>query len=253
MGYASYEDATIYGQPWNFNFDPNIFHPVYDQEDPFLYAYEDDGKSVYEVFKQFTTILDDEEFHEQVPIYDVPTFGPDSEFLWDDQMLSYLYLSDPVFTTSNAEFYSAELEYQTSELPIAPVESTTVTLPETPEIETAYTQPTLPPANETVPKKKTKRTRRKQTSRRKVKPLDRRSRLTWDHDLENENSEIPRPHICENEGCSKSFVRKFDLKRHFRIHSGEEPYRCDTCGATFRRVEARERHSRRGECSFINL
>lgn len=44
------------------------------------------------------------------------------------------------------------------------------------------------------------------------------------------------PFVCEVVGCGKSFGKKFNLKAHRRVHTGEEPFRCSypTCGKTFK-------------------
>jgi len=44
------------------------------------------------------------------------------------------------------------------------------------------------------------------------------------------------PFVCDVVGCGKSFGKKFNLKAHRRVHTGEEPFRCSypTCGKTFK-------------------
>ena len=41
------------------------------------------------------------------------------------------------------------------------------------------------------------------------------------------------PYQCTT--CGQKFVRSHVLKRHARCHSGEKPYTCDTCGNSFSR------------------
>ncbi|KUI67541.1 hypothetical protein VM1G_03312 [Cytospora mali] len=50
-----------------------------------------------------------------------------------------------------------------------------------------------------------------------------------------DTEQAPRPFQCGWESCDKSFNRKSDLQRHYRIHTNERPYACNQpgCGKAF--------------------
>ncbi|KAF5695765.1 zinc finger protein [Fusarium denticulatum] len=50
-----------------------------------------------------------------------------------------------------------------------------------------------------------------------------------------ENEPTARPFQCDWQSCTKSFNRKSDLQRHYRIHTNERPYACSIpgCGKSF--------------------
>lgn len=54
-----------------------------------------------------------------------------------------------------------------------------------------------------------------------------------------------RNHVCPREGCGKSFVTGTRLKRHQAVHEGEERFRCQDCGQSFRKKETLHKHVRK--------
>ncbi|RKK21220.1 hypothetical protein BFJ66_g17674 [Fusarium oxysporum f. sp. cepae] len=45
-----------------------------------------------------------------------------------------------------------------------------------------------------------------------------------------ENESTARPFQCDWQSCPKSFTRKSDFVRHYRIHTDERPYVCPIPG-----------------------
>ncbi|KAG5661566.1 hypothetical protein KAF25_005688 [Fusarium avenaceum] len=56
---------------------------------------------------------------------------------------------------------------------------------------------------------------------------------------------LERKHVCPKDGCGKSFVTGTRLKRHQAVHEGEERFRCQDCGQSFRKKETLSKHVRK--------
>ena len=53
-----------------------------------------------------------------------------------------------------------------------------------------------------------------------------------------------RPHICGHEGCNGRFVRRDELTRHARTHTGQKTFQCPICMQCFSRSDHRRTHMR---------
>lgn len=49
-----------------------------------------------------------------------------------------------------------------------------------------------------------------------------------------------RPYKCEI--CNKGFTQSQDLRNHMFIHTGQKPYTCSVCSMTFRQSSTLKRH-----------
>ena len=66
---------------------------------------------------------------------------------------------------------------------------------------------------------------------------------------------------CPEEGCHKSFTRRYNLSAHLRCHRLERPYECTQCTQAFARKHDLQRHIRSlhdqhkiyGPCPYCNL
>lgn len=50
------------------------------------------------------------------------------------------------------------------------------------------------------------------------------------------------PFVCSASGCDKSFTNPSALRNHEIIHSDDRKFKCDECGATFKRSAALKHH-----------
>ncbi|OUM70628.1 hypothetical protein PIROE2DRAFT_30688, partial [Piromyces sp. E2] len=55
---------------------------------------------------------------------------------------------------------------------------------------------------------------------------------------------IPFKNDCYCSICNKVFNRKYDLRRHVRLHTNNTPYKCKACGQGFARSDYLKNHIR---------
>lgn len=51
-----------------------------------------------------------------------------------------------------------------------------------------------------------------------------------------------RPYVCKHTGCGQRFSTNQHLRQHVELHSQPTPYRCDTCGESFKKNFQLKRH-----------
>ena len=64
--------------------------------------------------------------------------------------------------------------------------------------------------------------------------LDPHTEVVETTDLKNDSKTAVKEYTCES--CGATFNNSSNLKSHMRIHSGERPYVCDVCNASFVQV-----------------
>ncbi|KAL2213271.1 putative C2H2 transcription factor [Sarocladium strictum] len=56
---------------------------------------------------------------------------------------------------------------------------------------------------------------------------------------------LERKHVCQRDGCGKTFATGTRLKRHQAVHDGADRFRCQDCGQSFRKRDTLNVHVRK--------
>ena len=67
--------------------------------------------------------------------------------------------------------------------------------------------------------------------------------------LGNGSNPVTPMHTCSI--CGKSFKHNSWLTRHFLVHTGEEPFKCEECGEKFGQKSSWKRHMQTPTCSHL--
>ena len=72
-----------------------------------------------------------------------------------------------------------------------------------------------------------------------------KDKITDSMEMETESTETAKPSTTQSEGsdycckiCNKTFRWASRLESHYRVHTGDKPYKCDQCDKTFTQVSA---------------
>ena len=72
-----------------------------------------------------------------------------------------------------------------------------------------------------------------------AKPVN---KLKFKRHLLHHNGE--KTELCDYPGCNKGFIDRHSLREHVRMHSGQKPFKCDLCDASFKKPDHRNKHRR---------